>query len=51
MLMSLVIQEMQIKTTRYSFTLASTAIINKTDNSSVGDDVEKLKPPTLLMGM
>ena len=49
---SLVIREMQIKTMMsYPFTLTSTAVIKKTDNSSVGEDVEKLNPPTLLIGM
>ena len=49
---SLVMREMQIKTMMsYPFTLTSTAVIKKTDNSSVGEDVEKLNPPTLLIGM
>lgn len=35
----------------YAFTLTSTAVIKKTDNSSVGEDAEKSNPPTLLIGM
>ena len=43
--MSLVIREMQIKTTsRYHFTSAMVAVIKKTDNiASVGKDMEKLQ--------
>ena len=49
---SLVIGEMQIKTTMsYPFTLTSIAVIKKTDNSSVGEDMKKLNPPTLLIRM
>ena len=47
---SLVIGEVQIKTTMsYPFTLTSIAVIKKTDNSSVGEDMKKLNPPTLLI--
>ena len=49
---SSVMREMQIKTKMsYASTLTSTAVIKKTDNSSVGEDAEKLNPPTLLIGM
>ena len=49
---SLVIGEMQVKTTMsYPFTLTSIAVIKKTDNSSVGEDMKKLNPPTLLIRM
>ena len=42
---SLAIREMQIKTTmRFHFTLVRVAIINKSNNKSVGEVVEKKEP-------
>ena len=49
---SLVIREKQIKTTmRYYFTTTGRAKIKKLQNTSVGEDVEKLEPKTLLVDM
>ena len=42
---SLAIREMQIKTTvRYNFTPVRMAIINKSTNNKVGEEVEKREP-------
>ena len=42
---SLAIREMQIKTTvRYDFTPVRMAIINKSTNNTVGEEVEKREP-------
>ena len=48
---SLIIREMQIKTTtRYHFTPIRTAVINKSTNNSVGEDVEKREPSCAVGG-
>ena len=44
-LASLIIQEMQIKTTiRYAFILTKMVIIKTTQKTSVGEDMKKLEP-------
>ena len=49
--MSLIIREMQIKTTvRYHFTPVRMTIVNKS-TASVGEDVEKGEPGALLVGL
>ena len=49
---SLIIGEMQIKTSvRYHPTQVGMAVINKSTNKSVGEDVEKREPLCLLVGM
>lgn len=41
-LLSVVIKEMKIKSIRYHFTPTKMTIIKKTDNNTVGKEVEKL---------
>ena len=49
---SLIIREVQIKTTRYHLTKARMAIIKKNlQIINSGEGVEKGNPPTLLVGM
>lgn len=48
---SLVIREIQNKTTRYNFALIRIAIFKKWKITNVSKDVEKLKPCALLVGM
>ena len=50
--MSLVIREMQIKTTmRYQLTLTKMTIINKSAKTTVARMWRKVKPSALLVGM
>ena len=50
--MSLVVREIQIKTTmKYHFILRIVIIIIKKIMSSVGEDMEKLEPSYIVVGM